>query len=141
MTRRTSAPRGGATSVEAAIILPVLFIFTFGLIVGGLGVFRYMEVSLLAREASRWASVHGATYQTEAGKTTPTTATDVYNNAMSPLVVALDKSKLTYAVTYSPDMKSPSSTVTVTVNYRWMPEMYLVGPINLSCTSTRIIAY
>jgi Flp pilus assembly protein TadG len=141
MTRRTSAHRSGATTVEAAIILPVLFIFTFGLIVGGLGVFRYLEVALLAREASRWASVHGATYQSEAGNASPVTSTDVYNNSIKPLVVALDTTKLTYSVTYSPDMTSPGSTVTVVVNYQWMPEMYLVGPINLSCKSTRIMAY
>jgi Flp pilus assembly protein TadG len=141
MTRRSSIRRSGATAVEAAVILPVLLIFTIGVVIGGLGIFRYQEVALLAREGSRWASVHGATYQSEAGAASPVTATDVYNNGMKPLVVALDTSKLTYTVTYSPDMTSPNSSVTVTVNYQWLPEAYLIGPIKLSCTSTRLMAY
>jgi Flp pilus assembly protein TadG len=141
MTRRECPPRGGAATVEVAVVLPVLFIFMFGLIVGGLGVFRYIEVAMLAREGSRWASVHGASYQTEAGNSAAVTADDVYNNGIKPHVVALDNTKITYAVTYSPDMTPPSSSVTVTVNYKWMPEVYLVGPINLSCSSTRIMAY
>ncbi len=140
MIRRTSPPRSGSTAVEAAVVLPVLFIFMFGLIVGGMGVFRYEEVAMLAREGSRWASVHGATWQSDTGGTA-VTADDVYNNAMKPLSVALDSSKLTYSVTYNPDRTSPTSTVTVTVNFQWFPEAYLVGPINLSCTSTRLMAY
>ncbi len=141
MIRRTTHPRRGAAAVEAAVVLPVLFLFVFGLIVGGLGVFRYQEVAMLAREGSRWASVHGATYQDEAGNKAPITATDVYTNAMKPLAVALDPAKLTYAVKYDPDMQPPASTVTVTVTYKWLPEVYLVGPIYLSCTSTRVMAY
>ena len=141
MTRLNRTERRGAATVEAAVILPVLLIFTIGTVIGGLGVFRYQEVSLLAREGSRWASVHGATYQSEAGLSSPVSSTDVYNNGIAPFVVALDTSRLTYSVTYSPDTKPPNSTVTVTINYQWYPEGYLIGPITLSCTSTRVIAY
>jgi hypothetical protein len=31
--------------------------------------------------------------------------------------------------------------VTVTVTYQWLPEFYLVGPINLSSTSKAAMAY
>ncbi|HEY1377270.1 MAG TPA: TadE/TadG family type IV pilus assembly protein [Gemmataceae bacterium] len=141
MTRRTIPPRRGASAVEAAVVLPVLFLFVFGLIVGGLGAFRYQEVAMLAREGSRWAAVHGTTYQDESGRQTPVTAADVYNNAMKPLAVALDPAKISYTVRYTPDNQPPASTVSVTVTYRWLPEVYLVGPITLSCTSTRVMAY
>jgi Flp pilus assembly protein TadG len=140
MTRRIP-PRSGATAVEVAATLPVLLIFTIGLTIGSMGIFRYQEVALLAREGSRWASVHGSTYQSEAGRSTAVTASDVYTNAMQPLVTALDNSKLTYSLTYYPDATSPSSTVKVTVNYQWFPEGYLIGPINLSCSSMRMMAY
>lgn len=137
MIRRKSV-RHGATAVEAAVVLPVLFLFVFGLIVGGLGAFRNNQVGMLAREGSRWAAVHGSAYQTDAGQ--PVTAEDVYNNAIKPMVVGLDTSKLTYSVTYSPDNK-PGSSVTVTVNYRWYPEVYLAGPFVLTCSSTRAVSY
>jgi hypothetical protein len=52
--------RQAATVVECAIIYPVLFLFLIGLAVGGAGIFRYQEVSSLAREAARYASTHGA---------------------------------------------------------------------------------
>ena len=141
MTRRNQPPRSGATAVEAAVVLPVLLVFMLGLIVGGLGIFRYQEVAMLAREGSRWASVHGATYQSEAGLTSAVTADDVYKNAMKPLAVALDSTKLSYTVTYNPDKYPPMSTVTVTVTNKWFPEVYLAGPIILSCSSTRYMSY
>jgi hypothetical protein len=37
-------------------------------------------------------------------------------------------------------LSPPNSTVTVTVTYRWLPEAYLIGPISLSCSSTRLMA-
>jgi hypothetical protein len=52
----------GATLVESAIVLSVTLLVLLGLIVGGLGVSRYQAVADLAREATRWASVHGGQY-------------------------------------------------------------------------------
>src|SRR5262245_9881645 len=54
--------RRGATLMEYAIITPITFLLILGLIVGGLGIFRYQEVSSLAREATRHASTHGGQY-------------------------------------------------------------------------------
>ena len=34
-----------------------------------------------------------------------------------------------------------TNTVSVTVTYQWIPELYLVGPINLSSTSVMPVAY
>lgn len=134
--RRTSRP--GTTTVECAIIFPLLFVLVVGVIVGGLGVFRYQEVAALAREASRWASVRGATYERYSGKSAAT-AEDVYENAIRPKLVALDPTKLTYKVTWDPDNRQ-GSTVTVQVNYHWVPEAFL-GSIDLSSTSTNLISY
>ncbi len=99
--------------VESAIIYSVTFLLIFGLIIGGLGVFRYQEVASLAREGSRYASVHGAMYEQVTGKPAATPA-DVYNNAILPKAVALDPKQLTYSVTWNPDNQRESS-VTVTV--------------------------
>ena len=40
--------RRAATTVEAAFVYPVMFFLLFGLIVGGLGVFRYQTVACQA---------------------------------------------------------------------------------------------
>lgn len=141
-----SSRRRGATLIECAIVYPALFVLLLGLVVGGLGVFRYQEVASLAREAARYASTHGAQYRKDAGLATGTLSdwsNDIYTNAISPNLIALDSSKLSYTVSY-PDVINmpgkpdnwPGSQVTVTVSYRWLPEVYLVGPITLTSTSS-----
>src|SRR5262245_10634178 len=144
--RLPSNRRKGATVVECAVVYPVLFLFLLGLAVGGAGIFRYQEVASLAREAARYASTHGANYRSDAGLPVgdaPTWSTDIYNNSISPNTVALDPNSLSYSVAW-PDIVNlpgkpdnwPGSTVTVTVTYQWFPEIYLVGPITLSSTSS-----
>jgi Flp pilus assembly protein TadG len=130
--------RRGALILECALVYPITFLLIFGLIIAGLGVFRYQEVGFLAREGSRYASLHGAAYQQATGKTAATPA-DVYNNAILPKTVALNPSQLTYTVTWLPDNKQ-GSTVTVKVTYHWVPEAFLPS-MNLSSASTVPVIY
>ena len=148
--------RRGATVVECAIIYPITFLLMLGLIIGGLGVFRYQEISSVAREGARWASVHGYQSAAEASSTgvgTPTTASDVYTNAIKPQADAanLDPPSLSYSVSYTDASQAPTyydytngvwrtNTVTVTVTYQWIPENYL-GGITLTSTSVMPITY
>lgn len=138
--------RGATTAVECAVILPATFFLLFGLVVGALGVFRYQEVATLARQATRYASTHGHQYRKDAGLAVGTSSdwsTDIYNNAISPNIVSLDPSLLSYTVSW-PDVINqpgkpdnwPGSQATVTVSYQWFPEVYLVGPFNLTSTSS-----
>jgi Flp pilus assembly protein TadG len=142
--------RRGTSTVEFAITCPIVFFLIFAIIVGGLGVFRYQEIAAAAREGARWASVHGGQYAEE--KNLPAaTAADVYNNAIVPAAFGLDLAKLSYTVTWNQNnmpfsvtnsAQAPiGNTVTVTVNYQWVPEMYLVGPFNLTSTSTAQMMY
>jgi hypothetical protein len=40
------------------------------------------------------------------------------------------------------DVQNPvGNTVTVTVSYQWFPDLYVVGPINLTSTSTSQMSY
>jgi Flp pilus assembly protein TadG len=130
--------RRAASAVEFAFVAPVLMLFVFGLVVGAVGIFRYQEVAALAREGSRYASVHGAKYQQATGNTAATPQ-DVYNNAILPNAAALDLSKLSYNVTWSPDNRQ-GSYVSVRVSYQWIPEAFL-GGITLSSTSKVRISY
>ncbi len=142
--------RRGATLIEVAFVFPVIVFLILALVVGGAGIFRYQEVCYAAHEAARWASVHGGDYALET-KTPAATPTDVYNNAIQPRIMTLDPSRVTYSVTWdksnypvtvSSDYEKPvGNTVTVTVSYSWLPELYLVGPITLTGSSTLPMTY
>ena len=144
-TRRPTA-RTAATLVECAFILPVTFFLMLALLVGGMGIFRYQEVSTLAREGARYGSTHGHQFRVDAGEPLGDSGvwnSDVYQNGIAPMVVSLDSGSLSYQATW-PDVINqpgkpdnwPGSQVTVTVTYQWFPEIYLVGPITLTSTSS-----
>jgi hypothetical protein len=108
--------------VEAAIILPVAFFLIFGLIIGGLGVFRYCEVAHLARETARFASVHGGQYAKDnkdaiAAGTLPTVDKNyLVTTVTQGNAIALDGSQLQVTVSVTvvtPSATSASSTETV----------------------------
>jgi Flp pilus assembly protein TadG len=130
--------RRGASLVEFALVAPVLLLLVIGLVVAGLGVFRYQQVASLAREGARYASVRGWKYQQVTGNPAATPA-DVYNNAILPGSVALDPTSLGYNVTWSPDNKQ-GSTVSVQVTYQWLPEVFF-GGVTLGSTSTVTMSY
>lgn len=130
--------RKGATVIECAFAYPIFFLLLIGLIVAGLGVFRYQEVSSLAREGARYASVRGSTYERRTGLKSATEK-EIYEKIIQPNAHGMDKSKLTYAVSWSPD-KERGSQVTVQVKYRWIPEAFF-GGMDLSSTSTVSISY
>jgi hypothetical protein len=142
---RKGRARAGTILVESALIYPVLFLLILGVILLGISVFRYQQVSHISREASRWASVHGAEYekdtiqanQNSADWATPgrraATADDIYNFAILPQAAGLPRGALTYAVTqdatprpkyYAGDYGTITSTGTntdgsVTVTVTW----------------------
>lgn len=142
--------RRGVSTVEFAIVCPIAFFLIFATIVGGIGVFRYQQVAALAREGARYAAVHGGLYEQETGNTAATPQ-DVYEQAILPLATALDPNRITYSVTWDEnnlplfvddDVQHPTGNiVTVTVNYQWFPEMYLVGPYTLTSTSVMQMYY
>lgn len=145
--RPQNRSRRGASTVEVALVAPIVFFLMLSLMVGSMGVFFYQQVARLANDATRWASVHGTQYASDTGKSAAT-ATDVYDNAIVPNATAIDLSKLTYSVSwnksnspyYTSGSNNIANTVTVTINYQWKPLMY-VGVQNMSCTATRVMSY
>jgi Flp pilus assembly protein TadG len=150
--RLTRQRRLGTTAVECVVVLPVAFVLLLCLLIGALGIFRYQEVAALAREAARYASVHGAQYQKETGNTAAT-AQDVYNNAIAPNMVGLDPTQLSYSVSWNTDnypyhtatnssgqLVAVTNTVTVKVTYQWIPEAFL-GGVTLTSTSVMPMSY
>jgi hypothetical protein len=164
---RKQARRQAATLEEFAIVGGVTIFLVIALIVGAMGIFRYQEVAHLAREGSRYASTHGGSYHQE-GIDTQTGVPQVASSSdllsvLQAKTVSLDPNSLTVSVSWSaPASYTPSNmvsyddvdptvvppgqitiynNVTVTVSYQWMPELYLVGPITLSSTSTTPMSY
>jgi Flp pilus assembly protein TadG len=139
MLLRPKCPgRHGTTAIEAAVIYPITFLLMMGLIIGGLGIFRYQELASLAREATRYASVHGSKYAQVTGYPAAT-PTNIYNKAIQPNLVILDPNQLQYSVTWNTDNR-PGNTVTVQITYQWIPEAFL-GGITLSSTATATVSY
>jgi Flp pilus assembly protein TadG len=151
MRLRKKRVRPAATMVEFALVGSITFLLLLGLLIGGLGIFRYQQVARLARDGSRWASVHGTDYAKDTNNPAAT-ASDVFNTVISPNATGLDPAHLTYSVTWnaanSPysaqlvngQMQNVANTVTVTITYQWVPEAYL-GGITLSSTSTTVMSY
>ena len=146
MMMNTGPRRAGATVVESAVVLPIAFFLFIGLVVGTTGVFRYQEVSTLAREGARYASTHGYQHRKDAGQSIGTAddwRADIYNNGIKPKIVGLETANLTTTITW-PDVINqsgkpdnwPGSKVDVTVRYKWLPSLYLVGPYYLQSTSS-----
>jgi Flp pilus assembly protein TadG len=144
-------PRPAATTVEFALVGALTFLLLLGLLIGGLGIFRYQQLARLARDASRWASVHGTEYASSTNSPAATAA-DVYNQVIAPNATGLDLSRLTYSVTWNTG-NSPyhtvtvnglqvkvANTVTVTINYQWVPEAFL-GGIPLGSTSISVMSF
>jgi Flp pilus assembly protein TadG len=150
--RRVLQRRSGATLVECAFIYPVLFLLVLALLVGAAGIFRYSQLASLTREAARYASVHGGQYAQELKVTAPAPA-DIYNNAVLPMAVSFDTSQLNYSITYNTsswpyhttldannNVVPIQNTVTVTLTYQWVPELFL-GGVTLSSTSVMPMCY
>src|SRR5256885_1090939 len=94
--------RSGATTLECAIVLPVILFLLLALAVGTSGILRYQEVATLAREATRYGSTHGYQYRKDAGLSTGTRqdwTTDIITNGVNPRLVALDASKVNVTCT------------------------------------------
>lgn len=133
LTVKRRAGRRGSAIVEMAISLMGFLMMTFGVMEFGLAVYDYDSCTSAAQDAVRYAAVHGAL------SPSPATADTVQAYVKSD-VVAMDKSLITVATTWTPD-NNPGSTVKVVVGYTIKP---LAGVafrknINVSSTATTVI--
>lgn len=161
------APRSGASIVEFALVSSVTCLLIFGIIVGSLGVFRYQQISHLAREGARYASTHGGKYIMDGvAKKTGVPAisnAETLKNYLAPKATLLDPNYLTISVNWSapntvipknyptyvsqdpndipPGSKVFTNYVTVTLTYEWIPEILLFSSVTFSCTSTMPMSY
>lgn len=142
---RRQSLRCGAVTLEAAIVYPVLLLLLFGLVVGGLMVFRYQQVALVAQETARYASVRGAAWARDTMKTSPSAAT-IREQVVLPLVPGVAPEDVTVriewidkttgqALEWDASSKEPSTDVInvgivtnevrVSVGVKWSPRMVI----------------
>ena len=130
-----NSTRCGVAMVEFAVVGPVFILILIGLIVGGLGVFRYHQVTALAHEAARYASVHGRDYARVSGQPSATSEI-LLAKVIQTRAAGLDLRQLTCELTWGSD----KSTAIVTVRYQWTPEAFW-SPVTFSSTATAFVTY
>ncbi len=161
LVSRARRPRSGAVMLEAAIVLPILFLIILGTSLLGLAVFRYQQVASVAREAARWASVHGGQYAAETGQAIATPQS-IYSARIQPFGSALNQggmvfgsgggtgTALSFTVNWLNASQMPTfddgagntvvNTVTVTINYTSAGSGF-IGPMTLTSTSVMPMSY
>ncbi len=153
MTHR-QVDRRAALAIEAAVVYPVLIFLLLGLIIGGMGVFRYQQVACQAREAARWASVRGSDWANTTDQPSPTQK-QIFDQAVAPFTAGMDTSKIAIQVQWidqasgqiydwDSGKRHPKSVksgdyvtnkVRVTITYQWSPGLLIVGPLYLKSCS------
>jgi len=123
----------GQALVEASLVTVLFVVILFGLIDFARIVWSYTMIANAAREATRFAMVHGSA----SGNAASVTQIQGIVISRSPGILP---AMLTTTVSFSPD-QSPGSTVTVAVTYKVYPiAPYIpVGPLNVTSNSQRII--
>jgi Flp pilus assembly protein TadG len=125
--RRRRNGQKGTALVEGTLCLLAFLMLTFGALDFGMAVYASNFCYYAARDASRWATVHGANSATSnncsgnpgiAGGCAAN-STDVANY-VSAMAVALDPSQLIVTTTWTPNT-SPGAEVNVTVAYSVAP--------------------
>lgn len=98
-----------------------------GIIIGCLGVFRYQEMASLAREASRYASCHGAQWRKDAGAKYSWTSTQIYsfNPGTTASTNPFGSDVLAYEVqTYDPAAITIPTSDNESADKTWTQDIY-----------------
>jgi Flp pilus assembly protein TadG len=133
--------RRGVHALESAFVYGLLMVLIAGLIVLGMGVFRYQEMAHLAREAARFAAVHGGQYQQEnAAAITAGTLPNVNDNYIIQIVkaraVALDPAKLSVQINFNMSSGSYDWDNTASNGQRWPSSQKTISGTNYNETNT-----
>jgi Flp pilus assembly protein TadG len=134
--------RRGVHALESAFVYGLLMVLVAGLMVLAMGVFRYQEMAHLAREAARFAAVHGGQYQQEnaaaiTAGTLPTVDDNyITTNIVKARAVVLDPSKLTVQIRFNMSSGSYDWDDTANNGQRWPSSQKTINGTNYSETNT-----
>jgi len=131
----------GQAMVEIALALPIISAFTFVMIELCLAYYSYCMISESAREATRYAMVHGATCQTGSGASCTASAANI-NTVVTQLGWPnLGNGALSANTTYPDGNENPGSRVKVVVSYVYPYNIPFLpkGSLHMSSTSVTYI--
>lgn len=140
----------GASLPETTIVMSIVLALTFGIIDFGRAMYTYGFVAQLAREGTRWASVHGADSCTNSQNTLPdcnASAADIQSYVQSLSQGATVASNISvkppvYSCPSGSSGNAPGCTVTLTVTYPFtfiLPYLPKAG-IAMSSSSQMVIS-
>lgn len=127
--------RAGTSMVEFALVSPIVVLLTLGIIDFGRILWTSTTIEHVAREAARYAALHGAGAKVEATvASTQSYATD--------RATGLKSTDMTVGVSYLSGSNASGSSVTVAITYDF--ELMMAGilgfaPIQLDSSSTFVI--
>jgi len=120
--------QSGNTLIEMALVLPMVFLMTFGLIDFALVLFGMGNVNFASRAALRYATLHSATSYS------PTTQADL-NRIISPYVFRYPSN--TYAINsayYNANTVGSGICITVSITYKFNAFGHVYSGIGYSST-------
>ena len=132
--KSTRRPTRGASLIEAAFAVPVILMFSIGIVQAGLMMLAHHSITDLAQIGVRYAMVRSGDTETPA---TASAIQDFVRNKAK----GLDPNSLVITPSWLPDNKQGSS-IQVTVEYQYPVAIPFVSKRNLQLRSTarRVIA-
>jgi Flp pilus assembly protein TadG len=137
----------GSELVEYSVTIILLLTMLFGIAAFGQALYSYHFIAHAAREATRWASVNGATCATDCTKPAGQNEVQTYVDNMIP--PGIDSSQLKVTASWPSTTgicavpNAPGCPVEVQVTYTFHVAVPLVpiGPLALSSSSQMIITH
>jgi Flp pilus assembly protein TadG len=126
-TLRRTAGFAGQTYAEFAMVVLPTIVLIFGIISFGMTVYTWSFLSNAARDAVRYAIVHGSK------STSPATADDIQTYVRNE-AQGLTASAIDVSTTWNPD-NNPGSVVSVQVSYTFRP-FYPFNGVSLPLSSS-----
>ena len=126
-TLRRTAGFAGQTYAEFAMVVLPTIVLIFGIISFGMTVYTWSFLSNAARDAVRYAIVHGSK------STSPASASDIQTYVRNE-AQGLTASSINVSTTWNPD-NNPGSVVSVQVSYTFRP-FYPFNAVSLPLSSS-----
>ena len=133
--------RRGATTLEVAIVSPLVLTLLIGTVDLGIAVYRYNTIAEAARAGTRYAAVHGSSASTKLGPSANNSDVENVVRSRAPGFIASD---VTVTSSWPDGTNDPGDHVTVSVNYTYRPAIIWVlssKTLKLGCTSTLTISH